>query len=411
MRLITAPIASLIWQDVLDYCSLGLPESTTIDYKRDIPAELERTISAMANTSGGLVLIGIDEDRSTTMPVLPPSGLSLVRGLPERVTNICITNIVPPIVPEIALVVDPTEKQTVIVIRVPQSHQAPHATARNTKVYLRRGSVNSPEDLATIDELEWLKAGRQRSVNFREALYQRAQTRFSQFLRGFDGSGVKPPRVEQDGMLSLAFSPAYPKELLVDPSALRPVLRDIRVRDYYGTDNEFPLGSLNGVIVQDGFIVQASVNGSEWVHHTELNSFGLLFFRQSLLHTVKFNDRENRVMRASEVFARLDEMFDCAAKFFKTIGFNGWLHFRMRLENLVGCPFGKYTADEVGFEISFTPDPSVEFEATLSSTRILDEKPVLITAAARRVAWAFDWDVSPALLNKYYSRYKGKNAV
>jgi hypothetical protein len=86
MRLITATITSLTWQDVLDFCSVGLPEGTTIDYKRDIPSELERTIAAMANTSGGVVLIGVDEDRSTTKPVAPPLGLSLTRGLAEKVT-------------------------------------------------------------------------------------------------------------------------------------------------------------------------------------------------------------------------------------------------------------------------------------------------------------------------------------
>jgi Putative DNA-binding domain len=403
MRLITATITSLTWQDVLDFCSVGLPEGTTIDYKRDIPSELERTIAAMANTSGGVVLIGVDEDRSTTKPVAPPLGLSLTRGLPEKVTNVCIANITPPLVPEIAVIPDTSGQQVVVVVRVPQSHQAPHAISRNTKVYLRRGSVNSPEDLASIDELEWLKSGRQRSVDFRKTLYERSQARFFQFLRGYDGSNEEPPR---DGMLSLAFCPAYPKEMLVEPPNLSAVLRDIRVRDYFGTGHEFPRGSLNGVIVQDGFIVHASVNGGEWVHHTELNAFGLLFFKQSLLHPVKLQDREFRVIIASEVFCRLDEIFDCGAKFFAKIGFSGWLHFHMQLENLVGFPFGKYSSDGIGFYTSLTPDNSIEFEANLSSTRIPEEKAALVTAAARRAAWAFDWDLSPELLNKYYARYK-----
>lgn len=134
MRLITAPITSLTWQDVLDFCGLGLPESTTIDYKRAIPAELDRTIAAMANTSGGLVLIGVDEDRSTTKPVLPPPGLPITRGLPEKITNVCVANITPPLVPEIAVIPDASGQQVVVIVRVPQSHQAPHAVSRNTKV-------------------------------------------------------------------------------------------------------------------------------------------------------------------------------------------------------------------------------------------------------------------------------------
>lgn len=411
MRLLTAPITSLTWQDVLDFCGLGLPESTTLDYKREIPAELDRTVAAMANTSGGLILIGVEEDRTSTKPILPLIGLQVVRGLPERITNLCIANLAPPLVPEIAVVEEASGTCAVIVVRVPQSHQAPHAVSRNTKVYLRRGGTNSPEDIATLDELDWLKSGRQRSIDFRETLYRRAQDRFSQFLRGFDGSNAKPQRVERDGMLSLAFCPSYPKEMFAPPPALRDVLRDIRVRDYYGTDHEFPLGSLNGVIVQDGFIVHASIGGGDWVHHTELNSFGLLFFKESLLHPVKVNDREYRVMRASEVFCRLDEMFDCAMKFFERIDFNGSLQFRMHLENLVGYPFGKYMLDEIGLDLSYTPDQVVDFSASLNSANFPQEKSPLILAAARRVAWAFDWDVDATLLNKYYVRYKRQTVV
>jgi Putative DNA-binding domain len=411
MRLLTAPTTSLVWQDVLDFCGLELPESTTLDYKRDIPSELDRTVSAMANTSGGVILIGVDEDRTTTKPILPPIGVPLARGLGERITNICITNIAPLLVPETAVVPDVSGNRAVIVVRIPQSHQAPHAVSRNTKVYLRRGSINSPEDLASLNEIDWLRSGRQKSADFREALYRGAQDRFFQFLRGFEGSNAKPPQVESDGMLSLAFYSSYPKEMLAAPPDLRAVLPDIRIHDYYGTDYEFPLGSLNGKVVQDGFIVHASVNGGEWVHHTELNAFGLLFFRQSLLHPVQLPDRKCRIMRASEIFCRLDEMFDCATKFFQRVKFTGSLHFRMRLENLVGFPLGKYSTKETGFDLSFTPDNIIDFIASVSSSSIQEEKSAFILAAARRVAWAFDWDVHPTLLNKYYTRYKGEKVI
>ncbi len=400
---------SLTWQDVLDFCALGLPEGATIDYKREIPSELERTVSAMANTSGGLVLVGVDEDRNSTKPISPPAGIPMERGLSERITNLCITNITPPFVPEIAVVEESSAKRAVVVVRVPQSHQAPHAIAKNTKVYVRRGSVNSPEDLADLNELEWLKKGREKSTTFRDSLYQRADVRFNQFLRGFDGSANK--RVERDGTLTISFCPMYPKGMMLEPPGLSAVLRKIRVRDYYNTDSEFPLGSLNGVIVQDGFIVQAAVGDGEWVHHTELNSFGLLFFKQSLLHHVKVGNQEYRLIRASEVFCRMDEMFDCSEKFFEQLNFNGWLHFRMQLGNLVGSPFGKYHPNETGFDLSYTPDNSIDFDATLSSVSMREEKPRIVLEAARRVAWAFDWDVDQSLLNTYYSRYKKANVV
>src|SRR5437763_6091198 len=103
MRLLTSPVNELAWQDVVDYCALALPEGVTRDYKQDIPADLEKTVAAMANTSGGLILVGVTEDRKSTKPSGVP-GIPLVPGLYERVLNICISNISPILTPEVAVV-------------------------------------------------------------------------------------------------------------------------------------------------------------------------------------------------------------------------------------------------------------------------------------------------------------------
>lgn len=412
VTLFTSPIENVGWDDVLEFCKLGMPEGITVDYKREIPGEISRTIAAMANTNGGLILIGVDEARESTKPIVPPCCIALERGLREKITNLCVANLSPPLIPEIALVCHPSESKAVIVLRIPQSYQAPHATAKNTRVYLRRGGTNSPEDLATLDELEWLKSGRKRSVEFREALHSRAEQRFNQFLKGLVASSESVPRVATDGLLSLTFCPTYPKLMLRQPPELKHVLRNIRVNDYYGSDHQFPLGSLNGVVVQDGYIVHASIDHGKWVYHTELNSYGMFFFKQSLIHDVDLGgNNSHRLMRASELFARLDQMFDCSDKYFRELGFFGAVNFRMRLENLVGFPMGRYSTQQPHIDLAYTPDPVVEFNATLNAANIEKEKSEIILSATQLFGWAFDWQVSAALLNAYYMKHKGQEVI
>lgn len=98
----------------------------------------------MANTLGGIILLGVEED-DENRPILPLKGIGFQRGLSERVINIVLTNITPPVIPEVA--VCPNKKEALVVIRVPQSHQTPHAISDNTQVYLRTGNRNNPEAL------------------------------------------------------------------------------------------------------------------------------------------------------------------------------------------------------------------------------------------------------------------------
>lgn len=410
MKLHTAPLSSLTWQDVVDYCDLGLPEGINRDYKAEVPKDLAKTVAAMANTSGGVIVIGVEEDRKSTKPIAPPKGVPMAPGLNEQILNICIGNIAPILVPEVAVVPDPTGAVAVIVLRIPQSHQAPHAISRSTAVYTRRGSISNPEDLATLDELEWLRQGRQKSIAVREGLIARAEDRFWQFVRGFHETRFDRD-LERDGMMALSFCPTYPREALRKPPDLQEILFKTRVHDYYRTDEHFPIGPAGGVLVQDGLVTQSSVNGSEWVHHTEINAFGLLFFKQSMLHQVRFDEKTWRVMRASEVFARLDEMFDWAQRVYEQVGYVGSVTFAMKLDNLLGSPLGRYSLAEAEFDLAYCPDNSVLFEASFGTDAFAESKPAIIRDAAQKVAWAYGWNLSEGLLAAYYRKYKGSAVV
>src|SRR5437016_4358660 len=106
MSVWTKSIESIVWQDVLDFLALRLPEGSRLDYKGDLPANIEKHLAAFANTQGGLLLIGVDQDSDTGAPILPPKCVPL-RGLDARIEQKGLEAVYPGFVPDVRLVEHP----------------------------------------------------------------------------------------------------------------------------------------------------------------------------------------------------------------------------------------------------------------------------------------------------------------
>ena len=84
--------------DLLDL--LKRPEGKTLEFKRDLssPDGVLRSLVAFANTSGGVVLLGV-EDRTRHV-----RGVKEPLDLEERLANLISDHIVPRLVPELEIV-------------------------------------------------------------------------------------------------------------------------------------------------------------------------------------------------------------------------------------------------------------------------------------------------------------------
>jgi len=408
--LYTKPINEILWDDVETFCQQGVPEGAYLDYKQDFPKHLHKTIAAMANTLGGVILIGVAEN-AEGKPVVPVDGIAFQKGLHERVMNIILTNIIPPVFPEITVCSNASGDRAMIIIRVTQSHQTPHAIAGNTEAYLRTGNRNKPEAIARLDEVEWLRDRRRRPEELREEIYARADLRFGAFYnRQLNEWKAESKTVQEitNGWLILTLCPLYPKEPFCTPPEMNKVYKGIEVVDYMSTDTAFPIPNMfEGKVVQDGIVLNRRFHIDE-AFYTEINCFGLLFYKQSMLrgeyHT--FGVKPLKVMRQSEIFCRLDEFFDCAIKFYNQLSYWGLLEFRMHLAQIQGCGLGEYRKDELNVSPIYSPDPEVRFSDTVLAGALEAEKPRLILQAVQRVAWAFGSNVNQEMLDFYYKKYK-----
>lgn len=124
-------------------------EGKTLEFKQDLssPKPLMKTLVAFANTAGGLLVVGIDDDRKIV-------GIEHPLDAEERLCNMVSDAISPRLVPNIELMT--TDGKTILVVEVFVSGSRPHrikSEGYEQGVYVRLGSSNRQADRDLIAEL------------------------------------------------------------------------------------------------------------------------------------------------------------------------------------------------------------------------------------------------------------------
>ncbi|MCI1746879.1 MAG: putative DNA binding domain-containing protein [Acidipropionibacterium sp.] len=129
---------------------LSAHEGKTLEFKRDLssPTKPLRTIVAFANSAGGRLVIGVNDDGTV-------AGVADPLAEEERITSLIADRISPQLVPAIDLVT--LGDSTVLVVDVPLSTRRPHYMAdqgSEAGVYVRLGSSSRQADPVLVTELE-----------------------------------------------------------------------------------------------------------------------------------------------------------------------------------------------------------------------------------------------------------------
>ncbi|MFJ2154205.1 helix-turn-helix domain-containing protein [Streptomyces microflavus] len=139
-----------------------IPESVDLDWKKDFykgtdagKKELAKDVSAMANTAGGIVVIGVNDGEQDHAHNLAP--FDPVQGHGEEWIRSVLANWVQPVVPNVGvrLVKSVAEAGKIYwVLTVPASTQAPHAVAAPGNDYHFRVHVRHGTTIRSLAESE-----------------------------------------------------------------------------------------------------------------------------------------------------------------------------------------------------------------------------------------------------------------
>ncbi len=129
---------------------LSRPEGKDLEFKRDLssPDGALRAIVAFANTSGGTLLVGVEDGTRRVR------GVKDVLAQEERLTNLIDHQITPRLVPEIEIL--PWRRTNILLVRVHPSPGRPHYLKKlgfPEGVYVRIGSTNRRADPSMIEEM------------------------------------------------------------------------------------------------------------------------------------------------------------------------------------------------------------------------------------------------------------------
>lgn len=147
--------------DLLGLVNAGAPESLTIEYKRESygysdadKSEALKDVSALANSSGGHLILGITEKDGVPVSVSPIAGIDSGKEV-DRLENLFRSGIEPRIVGIRVRAIPFETGGFAIVVRVPKSWNPPHRVcARNSNRFFIRNSGGVHE--ASVDELRMM---------------------------------------------------------------------------------------------------------------------------------------------------------------------------------------------------------------------------------------------------------------
>ncbi len=132
-----------------------IPESHTLDYKRDFPAErdarasLAADVVAFANTRGGDLILGADEQDGFISQFVPIQFDNRDEAL--RSLQSALVDLIEPKVPGVHIeAVAVPDGGYIVIVRTPASFQAPHRVRKTGVFYTRTSTSIDPMDITTL---------------------------------------------------------------------------------------------------------------------------------------------------------------------------------------------------------------------------------------------------------------------
>jgi Schlafen, AlbA_2 len=392
------PITQLNYDSVLRFLEAGFREGFILDYKSDFPAHLDRILAAFANTSGGVVLIGVEET-PTGAGKAPPKGVELRPGLRERVLRTGLDAVYPPVIPEVHVVefnaADPNAHpdRAVIVVRVHESDQTPHTVDGRTAIYLRTDNVSTRFlRKAALEEIEWLVNKREKSLVERERILKLVETHA---IVHRERRAKQPSNLPLRHKSRFAFYtvPHYPRSVLAGARELMAMAAKNTVH-IPAVPHTLPSGS--PMPVTEGVIFESG-SGT-----TEFQQQGMIY--QSIDFWWDYAvpaPRGERFVLPGATAAFLWGMLELAQLTYGSVGFAGLVDMEFRLEGVRDALF----RDPQRFDLPCHPicDDVIAVRRTHTVSELRDRTLEIATGCQRELYWACSINAGDGLLKKDFA--------
>src|SRR6266700_429675 len=432
MEILNKPIDTFSFKDVVEFCKLGYREGTQIDYKLDLPKDgLAKHFAAFSNTLGGVIIIGVEEDKKTGIPITW-NGVDNDAKRIERIYQWAGD-----VDPHPLYKVHPTNEENgkiFILVRIYEGERTPYYVQNNANIWVRTGSIGNPIETSSPDWTELLFGKKEKAQLARSNYLNRAKEVFESALRRANFERMRLIRSEygqnnnlnkdipqsprepfkskyytqelgsQAAMCTFVLQPFFPARALTEPREIKRRLNELNhPASYYNLWN-------NTEPIPEGVL------SFEWNKQTGLISCkqiyatGLLYLSEDVLSV----QADESTISTLIILARLFMSFKHATNFYRLFGYQGGLQGSLTLKGVKETIVYPLEWDNRmrtiihGVKRALMLDYSWEL-ADLDTLLLFDEKTFqsYFIELAKRIEWDLGYDDTDDNLVKQFLKANG----
>jgi hypothetical protein len=392
------PIENIDYPALVTFLESGVREGLALEFKSDFPKMLGKSLAAFGNTYGGIILIGVDETKVGSAQ-LPIRGVDLKPGLRERVLQIGLDSVYPPILPEVRVIEFksdeslPEPDKAVVVVRVHESENAPHAVENRTTVYLRADNGSDRYRMATIGELEWLINKRQRSFEVKSQLLESAIRRATEIRERRRNRNKRLGTYRDDSTMRLWTVPTFPRWPLLETRELVSITKSAQVPVPSIAPSTLPEGTMRRIA---GGVSYDGQFGS-----SEFQQQGLIFheFEYWWDSADAFTSFGARQLLPGATATLILGSLELSRQIYRKAGYSGLVDFRFEANGLNGAFFAEHQ-EAIASGIPKLVDSQVTVERHFPLGELEDRLFEIAQDCQREIYWAFGIDAEQRLLNR-----------
>lgn len=326
----TKPASEIEFSDIEEFCS-EVGEGVRVEYKQKIE-HIPKIVSSFANTLGGIFIIGAKTDKKTNK-VIAIDGIPNSGGLEEQIQQSALTGIYPAVIPQVIIIDIPNNpNNVVVVIRVDESLQAPHAIQNSTRIYIRTGSISQPYELAEIDRIQYMLKRRDDSQNITRGILKRIEQRSeSSLYLGPPASNAMSPCLDKDSPnLTVVACPVFSYRSIISTGDIYGFAEKIHQHEYYQSNSISRVAG--GVCLQ----TLARIDGASFTFR-ELNEYGIIYQRFVLRKAPHaWNAEDEQYLVPDQIVRKIGELVCIARSFYGISQYSGNIEITVQLGGVFG---------------------------------------------------------------------------
>lgn len=348
--LLRTPISDITYDQLLSFLGNGEPEGIHLDYKQEINASsLKKHFAAFSNKYGGIIIIGVQEDKKTGVPI-NIDGIEIDAKKIEQLNQIA-SNVDP--LPNYEIKKIDNNGKGFILVKISEGGEPPYFVLNDSSVYVRTGNITKDYiESASSEELRILFSKKETSRKAREINELFVKQVFESHLARGEKERLKDKEAGKETIdfnlgkhctfVEVLIQPSNPIKELYSPYDLKDLVINNTIN--IGRGSWYPPTFMSYEPVPKGVSAFSWNNRTGAVSNFQLYSNGVIYYQNDILRTMQ-NGTELVYLESICSHLLINTRF--ASHFYNIVGYSGPIIGMVRLQNISGMAIQRISYNNI----------------------------------------------------------------